>query len=117
MVLLRESEDCPEKMSLCLSLSQHRITDRILLVKCLAVLGFVISMFFLNSFVPGIHLDLGESTILLTSLLTFASDVAVWMGRLPSLFPDGCLYLPHNVTSQAGLGVELFLCLGSRSPK
>ncbi|XP_062983571.1 P protein [Elgaria multicarinata webbii] len=38
---------------------KHRITDKILLIKCLTVLGFVILMFFLNSFVPGIHLDLG----------------------------------------------------------
>ncbi|XP_020652469.3 P protein [Pogona vitticeps] len=38
---------------------KHRITDRMLLIKCLTVLGFVILMFFLNSFVPGIHLDLG----------------------------------------------------------
>uniref|UniRef100_A0A8D2Q4S0 OCA2 melanosomal transmembrane protein n=1 Tax=Varanus komodoensis TaxID=61221 RepID=A0A8D2Q4S0_VARKO len=37
----------------------HRITDKILLIKCLTVLGCVILMFFLNSFVPGIHLDLG----------------------------------------------------------
>ena len=43
-------------------------------------------MFFLNSFVPGIHLDLGESTILLTSLLTFASDVAV-DGEAPKPVP------------------------------
>ncbi|XP_060089853.1 P protein isoform X1 [Heteronotia binoei] len=38
---------------------KHRITDKMLLIKCLTVLGFVILMFFLNSFVPGIHLDLG----------------------------------------------------------
>uniref|UniRef100_A0A8D0HRZ2 OCA2 melanosomal transmembrane protein n=1 Tax=Sphenodon punctatus TaxID=8508 RepID=A0A8D0HRZ2_SPHPU len=38
---------------------KHRITDKILLIKCLTVLGVVILMFFLNSFVPGIHLDLG----------------------------------------------------------
>lgn len=39
---------------------QHRITDKVLLIKCLTVLGVVILMFFLNSFVPGIHLDLGK---------------------------------------------------------
>ncbi|RXM95437.1 P protein [Acipenser ruthenus] len=38
---------------------KHRITDTILLVKCISVLGVVILMFFLNSFVPGIYLDLG----------------------------------------------------------
>ncbi|XP_041128677.1 P protein-like isoform X2 [Polyodon spathula] len=38
---------------------KHRITDIILLVKCISVLGVVILMFFLNSFVPGIYLDLG----------------------------------------------------------
>uniref|UniRef100_A0A670I812 OCA2 melanosomal transmembrane protein n=1 Tax=Podarcis muralis TaxID=64176 RepID=A0A670I812_PODMU len=38
---------------------KHRITDKVLLIKCLTVLGVVILMFFLNSFVPGIHLDLG----------------------------------------------------------
>lgn len=38
---------------------KHRITDTILLVKCIVVLGVVILMFFLNSFVPGIYLDLG----------------------------------------------------------
>ncbi|XP_048454190.1 P protein [Rhincodon typus] len=37
----------------------HRIMDKALLVKCSIVLGFVIFMFFLNSFVPSIHLDLG----------------------------------------------------------
>ncbi|XP_032879344.1 P protein-like [Amblyraja radiata] len=36
----------------------HRIIDKALLVKCSSVLGFVILMFFLNSFVPNIHLDL-----------------------------------------------------------
>lgn len=49
------------------------------------VLGFVISMFFLNSFVPGIHLDLGEYNILLTFVASFA---AVCMGSLSSLFSD-----------------------------
>ncbi|KAG8519324.1 P protein [Galemys pyrenaicus] len=44
---------------------KHRISDRILLAKCLTVLGFVIFMFFLNSFFPGVHLDLGESNFLL----------------------------------------------------
>ncbi|XP_045905980.1 P protein [Micropterus dolomieu] len=37
---------------------KHRITDKVLLVKCVSVLGVVIFMFFLNSFVPSIHLDL-----------------------------------------------------------
>uniref|UniRef100_A0A3Q4H749 Oculocutaneous albinism II n=1 Tax=Neolamprologus brichardi TaxID=32507 RepID=A0A3Q4H749_NEOBR len=39
---------------------KHRITDKVLLVKCVSVLGVVIFMFFLNSFVPSIHLDLGK---------------------------------------------------------
>ncbi|GAA6083063.1 P protein isoform X1 [Tachysurus ichikawai] len=39
----------------------HRITDKVLLVKCVAVLSVVIFMFFLNSFVAGIHLELGEN--------------------------------------------------------
>ncbi|XP_038616314.1 P protein [Tachyglossus aculeatus] len=43
---------------------KHRIADGILLVKCLLVLGFVIFVFFLNSFVPAIHLDLGWIAIL-----------------------------------------------------
>uniref|UniRef100_A0A6I8NDR5 OCA2 melanosomal transmembrane protein n=1 Tax=Ornithorhynchus anatinus TaxID=9258 RepID=A0A6I8NDR5_ORNAN len=43
---------------------KHRIVDKILLVKCLMVLGFVIFVFFLNSFVPAIHLDLGWIAIL-----------------------------------------------------
>ncbi|KAI4891984.1 hypothetical protein NFI96_034191, partial [Prochilodus magdalenae] len=38
---------------------KHRITDKVLLVKCVSVLTIVIFMFFLNSFVPGIHLELG----------------------------------------------------------
>lgn len=40
---------------------QHRITDKVLLVKCVSVLAVVIFMFFVNSFVPSIHLDLGKS--------------------------------------------------------
>nr|XP_060475622.1 P protein [Panthera onca] len=40
---------------------KHRISDRILITKCLMVLGFVIFMFFLNSFVPGVHLDLAKN--------------------------------------------------------
>ncbi|XP_010611241.1 P protein isoform X2 [Fukomys damarensis] len=43
---------------------KHRISDRILLIKCLSVLGCVIFTFFLSSFVPGIHLDLGWIAIL-----------------------------------------------------
>lgn len=42
------------------SAQQHRITDTVLLVKCVSVLAVVIFMFFVNSFVPSIHLDLGE---------------------------------------------------------
>ncbi|CAH7460379.1 Oca2 [Phodopus roborovskii] len=53
---------------------KHRISDRSLLVKCLIVLGFVISMFFLNSFVPGIHLDLGWIAILGAIWLLILAD-------------------------------------------
>lgn len=47
--------------SVLVSPPQHRITDTVLLVKCVSVLAVVIFMFFVNSFVPSIHLDLGES--------------------------------------------------------
>uniref|UniRef100_A0A8C2LYJ7 Oculocutaneous albinism II n=1 Tax=Cricetulus griseus TaxID=10029 RepID=A0A8C2LYJ7_CRIGR len=53
---------------------KHRISDKSLLVKCLMVLGFVISMFFLNSFVPGIHLDLGWIAILGAIWLLILAD-------------------------------------------
>ncbi|XP_043927743.1 P protein [Protopterus annectens] len=43
----------------------HKITDVSLLIKCLSVLGFVICMFFINSFVPGIHLDLATLAFLI----------------------------------------------------
>ncbi|KAM4795873.1 P protein [Rhinophrynus dorsalis] len=54
---------------------RHGITDKILLLKCLVVLGFVIFMFFLNSFVPGIHLDLGWIAILGSLWLLILADV------------------------------------------
>ncbi|XP_069899145.1 P protein-like isoform X1 [Dipodomys merriami] len=54
---------------------KHRISDRILLIKCLMVLGFVILMFFLNSFVPGIHLDLGWIAILGAIWLLILADI------------------------------------------
>ncbi|XP_060222246.1 P protein isoform X2 [Meriones unguiculatus] len=54
---------------------KHRISDRSLLVKCLLVLGFVISMFFLNSFVPGVHLDLGWIAILGAIWLLILADI------------------------------------------
>ncbi|XP_059129657.1 P protein [Peromyscus eremicus] len=53
---------------------KHRILDRSLLVKCLTVLGFVLSMFFLNSVVPGIHLDLGWIAILGAIWLLILAD-------------------------------------------
>ncbi|XP_061635865.1 P protein isoform X3 [Phyllopteryx taeniolatus] len=37
---------------------KHRIGDKALLAKCVSVLAVVIFVFFVNSFVPGIHLDL-----------------------------------------------------------
>ncbi|XP_055463499.1 P protein [Psammomys obesus] len=54
---------------------KHRISNRSLLVKCLMVLGFVISMFFLNSFVPGVHLDLGWIAILGAIWLLILADI------------------------------------------
>ncbi|XP_048185291.1 P protein [Perognathus longimembris pacificus] len=54
---------------------KHRISDRILLIKCLVVLGFVILTFFLNSFVPGIHLDLGWTAILGAIWLLILADI------------------------------------------
>uniref|UniRef100_A0A8C4MNL5 OCA2 melanosomal transmembrane protein n=1 Tax=Equus asinus TaxID=9793 RepID=A0A8C4MNL5_EQUAS len=54
---------------------KHRISNRILLAKCLMVLGFVIFMFFLNSFVPGVHLDLGWIAILGAIWLLILADI------------------------------------------
>nr|XP_009664683.1 PREDICTED: P protein [Struthio camelus australis] len=54
---------------------KHRITDKILLIKCLTVLGCVILMFFLNSFVPGIHLDLGWIAMLGAIWLLVLADI------------------------------------------
>ncbi|XP_051464577.1 P protein [Apus apus] len=53
----------------------HRITDKILLIKCLTVLGCVILMFFLNSFVPGIYLDLGWIAIFGAIWLLVLADI------------------------------------------
>ncbi|NWH75388.1 P protein, partial [Piaya cayana] len=54
---------------------KHKITDKILLIKCLAVLGCVILMFFLNSFVPGIYLDLGWTAIFGAIWLLVLADI------------------------------------------
>nr|XP_019838482.1 PREDICTED: P protein [Bos indicus] len=54
---------------------KHRISDKILLAKCLTVLVFVIFMFFLNSFVPGVHLDLGWIAILGAIWLLILADI------------------------------------------
>ncbi|XP_031956170.1 P protein isoform X1 [Corvus moneduloides] len=54
---------------------RHRITDKILLIKCLTVLGCVILMFFLNSFVPGIYLDLGWIAMLGALWLLVLADI------------------------------------------
>ncbi|XP_051568705.1 P protein [Myxocyprinus asiaticus] len=54
---------------------KHRITDKVLLVKCLSVLGVVIFMFFLNSFIPAIHLDLGWIAILGALWLLVLADI------------------------------------------
>uniref|UniRef100_A0AAQ5Z302 Citrate transporter-like domain-containing protein n=1 Tax=Amphiprion ocellaris TaxID=80972 RepID=A0AAQ5Z302_AMPOC len=54
---------------------KHRITDKVLLVKCASVLGVVIFMFFLNSFVPSIHLELGWIAILGALWLLVLADI------------------------------------------
>ncbi|XP_008405854.1 P protein [Poecilia reticulata] len=54
---------------------KHRITDTVLLVKCASVLCVVIFMFFLNSFVPSIHLELGWIAILGALWLLVLADV------------------------------------------
>nr|XP_019936063.1 PREDICTED: P protein [Paralichthys olivaceus] len=54
---------------------KHRITDKVLLVKCVSVLGVVIFMFFLNSFVPSIHLELGWIAILGSLWLLVLADI------------------------------------------
>ncbi|XP_006898656.1 PREDICTED: P protein-like [Elephantulus edwardii] len=54
---------------------KHRISDRTLLAKCLIVLGVVIFTFFLNSFVPGIHLDLGWIAIMGALWLLILADI------------------------------------------
>ncbi|KAM6938550.1 P protein [Lycodopsis pacificus] len=54
---------------------KHRITDTVLLVKCVSVLTVVIFMFFLNSFVPSIHLELGWIAILGSLWLLVLADV------------------------------------------
>uniref|UniRef100_A0A8D3BRZ2 OCA2 melanosomal transmembrane protein n=1 Tax=Scophthalmus maximus TaxID=52904 RepID=A0A8D3BRZ2_SCOMX len=54
---------------------EHRITDKVLLVKCVSVLGVVIFMFFLNSFVPSIHLELGWIAILGSLWLLVLADI------------------------------------------
>ncbi|XP_031693880.1 P protein [Oncorhynchus kisutch] len=53
----------------------QRITDRVLLVKCISVLGVVIFMFFLNSFVPSIHLELGWIAIFGALWLLVLADI------------------------------------------
>ncbi|XP_067888891.1 P protein isoform X2 [Heterodontus francisci] len=53
----------------------HRIMDKALLLKCSTVLGFVIFMFFLNSFVPSIHLDLGWIAMLGAIWLLVLADI------------------------------------------
>ncbi|TMS20702.1 P protein, partial [Larimichthys crocea] len=57
------------------NLPKHRITDKVLLVKCVSVLAVVIFMFFVNSFVPSIHLDLGWIAILGALWLLVLADI------------------------------------------
>uniref|UniRef100_A0A667Z933 OCA2 melanosomal transmembrane protein n=1 Tax=Myripristis murdjan TaxID=586833 RepID=A0A667Z933_9TELE len=64
-----------QKINCNFSPPQHRITDKVLLVKCTSVLAVVIFMFFLNSFVPSIHLDLGWIAILGALWLLVLADV------------------------------------------
>ncbi|XP_062854223.1 P protein [Trichomycterus rosablanca] len=54
---------------------KHKITDKVLLVKCVSVLSIVIVMFFLNSFVPGIHLELGWIAVLGALWLLILADI------------------------------------------
>ncbi|KAM9761841.1 P protein isoform 1-T2 [Menidia menidia] len=54
---------------------KHRITDKVLLVKCASVLCVVIFVFFLNSFIPSIHLDLGWIAILGALWLLVLADI------------------------------------------
>lgn len=54
---------------------KHRITDTVLLVKCVSVLSVVIFMFFLNSFIPSIHLELGWIAILGSLWLLVLADI------------------------------------------
>ncbi|KAL1023406.1 hypothetical protein UPYG_G00040440, partial [Umbra pygmaea] len=54
---------------------KHRITDRVLLVKCVLVLCVVIFIFFLNSFIPSIHLELGWIAILGALWLLVLADI------------------------------------------
>ncbi|XP_074219485.1 P protein isoform X4 [Camelus bactrianus] len=54
---------------------KHGISDRTLLAKCLTVLGLVICMCFLNSFVPGVHLDLGWIAVLGAIWLLILADI------------------------------------------
>ncbi|XP_053717138.1 P protein [Synchiropus splendidus] len=54
---------------------KHRITDKALLVKCISVLAVVIFMFFVNSFVPNIHLDLGWIAVLGALWLLVLADI------------------------------------------
>ncbi|NXF52087.1 P protein, partial [Oceanites oceanicus] len=51
------------------------ITDKILLIKCLTVLGCVILMFFLNSFVPGINFFFGWIAMLGAIWLLVLADI------------------------------------------
>ncbi|CAL9695960.1 unnamed protein product [Knipowitschia caucasica] len=54
---------------------KHKITDKVLLVKCVSVLSVVIFIFFLNSFIPSIHLDLGWIAVLGALWLLVLADI------------------------------------------
>ncbi|XP_024899286.1 P protein [Pteropus alecto] len=54
---------------------KHRVSDGVLLAKCLLVLGLVILMFFFSSFVPGVHLGLGWIAVLGAIWLLILADI------------------------------------------
>lgn len=55
--------------------SRYRITDRVLLIKSLAVLSVVILMFFFSHFIPGIEVNLGWIAIFGALALLLLADV------------------------------------------
>ena len=81
---------------------QYRITDYPLLIKSGFVLGTVILMFFLHTFVPGMHVDLGESKLYL--LHAKQKHLNFWNGY-PFASKFHTNNLPIFVTN-----LELYMC-------